>query len=41
MHLLSGKEIEKAKSIVSKGACYLIGDGKSVDIWLDLWVPWI
>ena len=35
------KAIEKAKSIVSKGACYLIGDGKSVDIWLDSWVSWI
>ncbi|KAK9994548.1 hypothetical protein SO802_024251 [Lithocarpus litseifolius] len=35
------RAIEKAKSIVSKGACYLIGDGKSVDIWLDSWVPWI
>ena len=35
------KAIEKTKSIVSKGACYLIGDGKFVDIWLDPWVPWI
>uniref|UniRef100_A0A2N9HCV7 Reverse transcriptase domain-containing protein n=1 Tax=Fagus sylvatica TaxID=28930 RepID=A0A2N9HCV7_FAGSY len=24
-----------------KGACYLIGDGKSVDCWKDPWVPWI
>lgn len=35
------KAIEKAKSIVSKGACYLIGDGNPVDIWFDPWVPWI
>ncbi|KAL0002394.1 hypothetical protein SO802_016175 [Lithocarpus litseifolius] len=35
------KSIEKAKSIVSKGACCLIGDGKFVDTWLDPWVSWI
>lgn len=35
------KAIEKARSIVIKGACYLIGDDKSVDVWCDPWVPWI
>ena len=35
------KAIEKARSVVKKGACFLIGDGKSVDIWLDSWVPWV
>ena len=34
------RAIESAKSIILKGACYLIGDGSSVDIWRDLWVPW-
>ena len=35
------KAIESTKGIISKGACYLIGDGESVDVWLDPWVPWI
>lgn len=35
------KAIESTKSIITKGACYMIGDGKSVDVWLDPWVPWI
>ncbi len=29
------------KGVICKGACYLIGDGKSVDCWKDPWVPWI
>ena len=32
------KAIEKSKGIISKGACYLIGDSRSVEVWLDLWV---
>ena len=35
------KAIEGARVIVKKGACFLIGDGESVDIWLDPWVPWV
>ena len=35
------KAIEKARSVVKKGACFLIGDGKSIDMWLDPWVPWV
>lgn len=35
------KVIGKNKKIVIKGACYLVGDGASVKIWMDLWVPWI
>ena len=34
------KAIEQAKSIIVKGACYLIGDGSSIDVWQDPWVPW-
>ena len=36
-----GKAIEKAREVVRKGACFIIGDGESIDVWLDLWVPWI
>jgi len=35
------KAIEKAKSVVKKGAYFLIKDGEFVDMWLDPWVPWI
>ena len=30
-----------AKSVVIKGACYTIGDGASIDVWQDPWVPWV
>ena len=33
------KAIEKAKSLVAKGACYLVGDGNSIDVWSDPWIP--
>ena len=35
------KAIEEVKEIIVKGACYLIGDGASINVWLDPWVPWI
>ena len=35
------KAIEAVKKIIIKGACYLIGDGASINVWLDSWVPWI
>ena len=35
------KAIENAREVVWKGACFIIGDGESVDVWLDPWVPWI
>ena len=35
------KAIEKARTVVRKGAYFLIGDGESVDVWRDPWVPWI
>ena len=35
------KAIEAVKKIIIKGACYLIGDGASINVWLDPWVPWI
>ena len=33
------RAIEKAKDIIVKGACYLIEDGSSINVWLDPWVP--
>ena len=33
--------IERAKKLIEKGACFLVGDGKSINVWVDPWVPWI
>ena len=35
------KAIEMAKPLVKKRACFFIGNGESVDMWLDPWAPWI
>ena len=35
------RAIEKAKKLIEKGACFLLGDGKSINVWDDPWVPWI
>ena len=35
------KAIEKTKDMILKGACYLIGDGSSINVWMDSWIPWI
>ena len=35
------RAIEQAKKVVIKGACFSIGDGTSINIWEDPWVPWI
>lgn len=35
------RAIEQAKKVVVKGACYSTGDGTSINIWEDPWVPWI
>ena len=35
------QSIKKARELIIKGACYLVGDEKSIDIWLDPWVPWL
>ncbi|KAL0013274.1 hypothetical protein SO802_000343 [Lithocarpus litseifolius] len=34
------RAIERAKKLIEKGACFLLGDGKSINIWADPWVPW-
>ena len=33
--------IEGVKITIIEGVGYLIGDGASMNIWQDLWVPWI
>ena len=35
------KAIEQAKNVVVKGACYIIEDGTTINVWQDPWVPWI
>ena len=35
------RAIERAKKLIEKGACYLLGDDKSINVWVDPWVPWI
>lgn len=33
------RAIEAAKKLVVKGACFMSGDGMSIDVWTDPWVP--
>ena len=35
------KAIEKTKPLIAKGACYLIGNGASINVWVDPWIPWL
>uniref|UniRef100_A0A2N9HH03 Reverse transcriptase domain-containing protein n=1 Tax=Fagus sylvatica TaxID=28930 RepID=A0A2N9HH03_FAGSY len=35
------RAIERLKALISKGACYIVGDGARIDIWKDPWVPWL
>lgn len=35
----SWRAIEKAKQLIVKGACYIIGDGQSINIWSDPCMP--
>lgn len=35
------RAIESSKSLVVKGTCYLVGDGASINVWTNPWVPWI
>ena len=38
---LTWRAINRVKKLIEKGACYLLGDGKSINVWVDPWVPWI
>lgn len=33
------RSLEKAKIILSKGACWSVGNGRSILVWEDPWVP--
>lgn len=35
------KGIEKARDVLSRGACYMIGNGQKVRVWEDPWMPWL
>jgi hypothetical protein len=35
------KAIERLKSVIAVGACFLVGDGAVIDIWKDPWLPWL
>ena len=35
------RAIERAKKLVEKGACYQFGDGRTISVWTDSWVPWL
>uniref|UniRef100_A0A2N9HA44 RNase H type-1 domain-containing protein n=1 Tax=Fagus sylvatica TaxID=28930 RepID=A0A2N9HA44_FAGSY len=35
------RAVERMKSLIVKGACFLVGDGLSIDIWKEPWVPWL
>ena len=35
------KAIEIEKPLIENGACYLVGDGKSIDVWRVPWIPWL
>ena len=35
------KAIEKTKPLIAKGACYLVGNGASISVWEDPWIPWL
>lgn len=35
------RAIEATKKLVVKGACFMLGDGMSINVWTDPWVPWI
>jgi hypothetical protein len=35
------RAMEKMKTLISKGVCFLVGDGLSIDVWKEPWVPWL
>lgn len=35
------KAVERLKHLITKGACFLVGDGSLIDVWKDPWIPWL
>jgi hypothetical protein len=35
------RAIEKTKKLITKGACFLVGDGTSINVRKDPWIPWL
>ena len=35
------KAVERMKSLINKGACFLVGDRVLIDVWRDPWIPWL
>uniref|UniRef100_A0A2N9GNN9 Reverse transcriptase domain-containing protein n=1 Tax=Fagus sylvatica TaxID=28930 RepID=A0A2N9GNN9_FAGSY len=35
------RAIEKTKKLITKGACFFVGDGTSINVWKDPWIPWL
>ena len=35
------RAIEKMCSVIKMGACFIMGNSDSIDMWKDPWVPWL
>ena len=35
------RAIERVKKLIAKGACFLVRDGTSINVWKDPWVFWV
>ena len=35
------RAIEHAKKLVEKEACSQFGNGRTINVWTDSWVPWL
>ena len=35
------RAVERLKLLIKCGACILVGDGMSIDVWKEPWVPWL
>ena len=35
------RAMERMKPLIKEGACFLVGNGLSIDVWKEPWVPWL